>query len=68
MTRIVIILACFIPAPALAHIGHVGGLAGHDHWVAVAAIAVALVAAAVVALKGRGVEASKEHKPEFQEA
>jgi hypothetical protein len=36
--------------------------------VAVAAIAAALVAAAVVALKGRGVEASKEHKPEFQEA
>ena len=68
MTRIVIILACFGPAPALAHVGHVGGLAGHDHWVAVAAIAAALVAAAVVALKGRGVEASKEHEPELQEA
>ena len=37
-------------------------------WVAVAAIAAALVAAAVVALKGRGVEAFKEHEPEFQEA
>ena len=68
MTRIVIILACFVPAHALAHVGHVGGLAGHDHWVAVAAIAAALVAAAVVALKGRGVEASKEHEPELQEA
>ena len=68
MTRIVIMLACFVPAPALSHIGHVGGLAGHNHWVAVAAIAAALVAAAVAALKGRGVEASKEHEPELQEA
>ena len=68
MTRIVIILACFIPATALAHIGHVGGFAGHNHWVAVAAIAAALVAAAVAALKVRGVEASKGHEPELQEA
>jgi hypothetical protein len=36
--------------------------------VAVAAISAALVAAAVIALKGRGVEASKEHEPELQEA
>ena len=68
MTRIVIILACFVPAPGLVHVGHVGGFAGHNHWVAVAAIAVALVAAAVAALKVRGVEASKEHEPEWQEA
>ncbi len=68
MSRTVIILACFVPAPALAHVGHVGGFAGHNHWVAVAAIAAALVADAVAALKGRGVEASKEHEPELQEA
>jgi hypothetical protein len=68
MTRIVIILACFIPAPALAHIGHVGGLAGHDHWVIAAVIAAALAAAAVAALKGRGAEASEENEPELQEA
>jgi hypothetical protein len=68
MTRIVIILACFIPAAALAHIGHVGGLAGHDHWVIAAAIAAALAAAAVAALKGRGAGASEENEPELQEA
>jgi len=68
MTRIVIILACFIPAPALAHIGHVGGLVSHEHWVIAAAIAVALAAAAVAALKGWGAEASKENEPELQEA
>ena len=68
MTRTVIILACFIPAPALAHIGHVDGLAGHDHWVIAAAIAAALAAAAVAALKGRGAGASEENEPELQEA
>jgi hypothetical protein len=57
MTRIMIIFSCF--APALAYVGHVGGLASH-HWVAAAAIA--------AALKGRGVEAAKEHEPELQEA
>ena len=62
MTRIVIILACFITAPALAHIGHVGGLASYEYWV----IAVALAAAAV--FKGRGAEASEENEPELQEA
>ena len=64
MTRIVIILACFITAPALAHIGHVGGLASYEYWV----IAVALAAAAVAVFKGRGAEASEENEPELQEA
>jgi hypothetical protein len=64
MTRIVIILACFIPAPALAHIGHVGGLASYEYWV----IAAALAAAAVAVFKGRGAEASEENEPELQEA
>ena len=68
MTRIVIMLACFVPAPALAHVGHVGGLAGHDHWVIAAAISAALAAAAVAALKGRREEASEENEPELQEA
>ena len=68
MTHIVIISACFIPATALAHIGHVGGLAGYDHWVIAAAAAAALAAAAVAVLKGSGAEASEENEPELQEA
>ena len=74
MTRIVIILACFITAPALAHIGHighighVGGLASYEYWVIAAAIAVALAAAAVAVFKGWGAEASEENEPELQEA
>ena len=68
MTRIVIISACFIPATALAHIGHVGGLAGHDHWVIAAAAAAALATAAVAALKGSGAEASEEKEPGLEAA
>ena len=64
MTRTVIILTCFLPAPAQAHIGN---LVGHDHWVIMAAIAAALAATAVAALKGSGTDASKEDESEFQE-
>ena len=65
MTRTVIILTCFLPAPAQAHIG---SLAGHDHWVIVAAIAAALAATAVAALKVSGTDVSKEDESELQEA
>lgn len=30
-----------LPAPALAHIGHLGELGGHDHWIALGGIAIA---------------------------
>ena len=63
MSRTVIILACFLPAQA-----HIGGLAGYDHWVIVVAIAAALAATAVAALRGSGADISKENESEFQEA
>jgi len=65
MTRIVIILACFLPALAQAHIG---SLAGHDHWVIATAIAAAIAVTAVAALKRSGADISKEDESEFQEA
>ena len=30
MTRLLIALSCLIPSTAFAHVGHLGGLAGHD--------------------------------------
>ncbi|MEP5760839.1 MAG: DUF6732 family protein [Litoreibacter sp.] len=39
--------------PALAHVGHVGGLAGHDHWVAGVAIGLAIGVGIWGALKGK---------------
>ena len=48
MTRVLItissILSIFL-IPAFAHVGHIGAMAGHDHWVIAAAIALALAAA-----------------------
>ena len=53
MTRFPLFLACLLPVPAWAHSGHVEAIAGgHDHWVIAAAIAAALAAGAVAALKG----------------
>lgn len=42
-----------LSAPAFAHGGHLGELAGHSHWVGVAALAGAALIAGVIALKGR---------------
>jgi hydrogenase/urease accessory protein HupE len=42
-----------ISTPALAHVGHLGDLAGHDHWVAGAAIGAAIAIGVYGALKGR---------------
>ncbi len=42
-----------LPGAAFAHVGHLGEVAGHSHWVGVAAIAGAAAVAGLVALKGR---------------
>lgn len=38
---------------ALAHLGHLGELAGHSHWTGAAALAGAVIAAGILAVKGR---------------
>ena len=69
MTRCPLFLACFLPAPAWAHLGHVEAIAGgHDHWVIAAAIAAALATGAVAALKGSEAQDSEGEEPEPQEA
>ena len=35
--------------PAFAHVGHIGELAGHSHWIGVAALAAAAAVAALAA-------------------
>ena len=39
--RTILATLILLPAPALAHIGHLGELGGHDHWIALGGIAVA---------------------------
>jgi len=46
-------LAAATPTAAFAHAGHLGELAGHSHWVGVAALAGAALVAGVIALKDR---------------
>ncbi|MFQ5624294.1 MAG: DUF6732 family protein [Paracoccaceae bacterium] len=53
--------------PVLAHPGHLGTLAGHDHWVAGAAIAAAVLIGLWAALKGGG-GAAGEDEADSEEA
>jgi hypothetical protein len=46
-------LMLILPGPALAHLGHVGAVAGHDHWVAGAAIGAAVALGVWGCMKGR---------------
>lgn len=47
------LLTVFLPSTAFAHGGHLGELAGHSHWIGVAAVAGAALVAGLVALKDR---------------
>ncbi len=53
-----LLMLVLVPPPAFAHWGHVGELAGHAHWIAAGAIAVA--AALAAALNGIKDEAETE--------
>lgn len=54
MTRKLFTLTLLLlAAPASAHVGHVGEYAGHDHWVAGAALGAALAVSIWGVLKGK---------------
>ncbi|MGJ8606222.1 MAG: DUF6732 family protein [Marivita sp.] len=69
MIRMFLITVLTLSAgPALAHAGHLGGLAGHDHWVAGAAVGIAIGIAAWTAVRGRKRRAkSREETPDAEE-
>jgi hypothetical protein len=54
------ILATTIGAPLAAHPTHIGPLLGHDHWIAIGAMAAAAAIALAAGLKGRGAKDSKK--------
>ena len=61
MTRIHVIPAILVSAsPAHAHSGHLGTLAGHDHWVLGLGLGALAGAAAVAWAKGRRAKADRE--------
>ncbi|MBM1221960.1 hypothetical protein JQU17_14295 [Ponticoccus sp. SC2-23] len=53
-----------VAGPAIAHPGHLSGLAGHDHWVAGAAIGLAIAVGVWGALKGRRKDEAAEQAGE----
>lgn len=53
MRSALIFVLCIFGSQAAAHPGHLGELAGHDHWVAGAAIGLAILLGLREALKGR---------------
>jgi len=68
MSRIFLAIA-FIATPgaALAHVGHVGELAGHDHWIAIAAVGIAAAVWAAGKLKDKAEKAPEEDAAEDAE-
>lgn len=59
--RLALILIA-LPGAALAHPGHIAETAGHDHWIAGAAIGLAIAVAVWAALKSR----KKDKEPEIE--
>ncbi|MCA0042339.1 DUF6732 family protein [Celeribacter litoreus] len=66
MTRILALLISVSATPALAHIGHVGELAGHDHWLAGAAIGIAIGIAIWGKVKGKPEDEAEAEEAEAE--
>lgn len=58
----------FIATPAAAHVGHIGEVAGHGHWVAGAAIGIAAAITLWGVLKGKKEVAPEEDATDEEEA
>jgi hypothetical protein len=53
MRRILVLTAIALPLPAFAHVGHLGDLAGHSHWIALGALGIATVIGGLASAKGK---------------
>jgi hypothetical protein len=53
MRRSLILIAILTPQAALAHVGHIGELAGHSHWIALGALGLATVVGALASRGGK---------------
>ncbi len=64
MKTLMSVILALLAAPAFAHPTHIIEVAGHSHWIGLAAIAAAAAAALWQAKKGRDEEASQEDETE----
>ena len=60
------LLAAFIATPAHAHLGHLGEVAGHGHWIGLGPLAGAAILAGLLG-KGKKPEAEHDDEPETEE-
>jgi hypothetical protein len=59
--RLTLVLFTLLAAnPGLAHVGHLADVAGHGHWAAAGAIAIALGIAALGARNGKKAEDARQ--------
>ncbi len=65
--RLTLTALALLPTPALAHIGHIGELGGHDHWIALGGIAIAAGIALWGARKGKKADEDTEAAPAEEE-
>ena len=59
MRRILAMTVIAMPDLAYAHVGHLGDLASHSHWIALGALGIAAAVGALASAKGK----RKERKP-----
>lgn len=64
MRTLAVFLSVFA-TPAFAHVGHLGEVAGHGHWIAAGALGAAALAAW---LAGKGKNADAEPEPADEDA
>lgn len=61
MRILLFFVSLILPTQAFAHLGHLGELAGHSHWIALGAGAVAIAIAGLVAKGEKDKEESDEN-------
>lgn len=67
MLRLFVLLTGFvISSPAYAHLGHVGELAGHAHWVGLGAVVVAGALAVAIGKLTDKASDEEEHEEEVE--
>ncbi len=68
MIRMTFMSLAAMATPAFGHVGHLGEAAGHDHWVAGAAVGLAIGLTIWGALKGRKDPEAEAEDPGDEEA
>ncbi|WP_407494582.1 DUF6732 family protein [Pseudooceanicola sp. MF1-13] len=67
MRTVLTILMTLSAGPALAHIGHLGEVAGHGHWLGAAAIGAAIAIGLWQGLKGKAEAEAEDDAEEIGE-